>query len=119
MENYEVLLRENHYQAKYRLHDLLLSGKIKLSDIPSPLRGKVSVYVGALRVSQHFGRRFVEDVEIIMEDALEIAANKNSYLYETELYDILDTLDLYLSVYDFGGERSVRECGHSLQNVVK
>ena len=111
---YEALLRNRNYhaichdQANDLLHDLLLRGKIKLSDIEFPLRADVSVYAGAVRVSQHFGQ-FVKDAETIMKDVLEIAAQKNGYLYQEKLHSILDTLDMYLRVYNFGGERSAKE----------
>jgi len=87
------------------LHVLLVRDKIRLSDVPFPLRARREIYAGALRVSQHYGR-FIEDIQIIMEDALVISENANSYLFQYELHDIIAVLNTYLPLYDFGGVRS-------------
>jgi hypothetical protein len=75
-------------QAQEMLFEMLLQGKIHLSDIPYPLRASRDVYIAALRVSQHYGR-FVEDVKIMMDDILSIAGDEQGHLYHSELYDII------------------------------
>jgi hypothetical protein len=102
---YLSLSRACYEQSWGMLAELLLQDKIRLSDIPFPLRANGSVYTGALRMSRHYGR-FVEDVQIVMDDILQIAAHGSGYLYRENLSDIIRVLHNNLYYYDFGGVRS-------------
>jgi len=44
-----------------------------------------------------------------MDDALKIASDPNGYLFNYEMYGIMRSLGIYLTIYDFGGARSEDE----------
>lgn len=97
-------LREHHFLSNDLLFQLLLNGEITLKQVTFELRANINVYTGALRVSRNFHDRFIADVKIIMEDILLIAGKPDSYLYQTELYDIIRLLHTQLSMFNFKGE---------------
>lgn len=74
------------------LRNMLLSNKIRLTDIPQVLRMMdVSIYLTALRISREISRqRYQEDLDVMRSDFLKLAPQKRKqwshYYFDSDRY---------------------------------